>query len=327
MFVPETRDAYDGGDDGATHKAAIRVGHGDDGGIVDRRHPIRRGKAAPASAGKAVTAVDGGSQEVVPRMDVAFVVDATGSMHDEIEVIKNEIREVADDIAAGEPPPDVRFGLVLYRDKTDQVVVETTELTRNVRQIYRRLEAMEAKGGGDRREHVLGGLSAALDLDWENGPDVERSIYLVGDAPAHTDYPQEPTISEVVGEARRRGIPVETIGCSGIEGADGKAQFSSISSATSGRYRALTYHTVVRSGNGKRRSVVYRNGEFYAADQVLDESDWRSRPAELIASGALERAPDELARKARVESDRDNNLDRVIRDDLEARMREQGVAY
>ena len=61
-------------------------------------------------------------QEPLPRIDVVFLLDATGSMGDEIAVIKEKMREMISAIALGEPSPDVRFGIVAYRDRGDEYV-------------------------------------------------------------------------------------------------------------------------------------------------------------------------------------------------------------
>ena len=56
-----------------------------------------------------------------PRLDVVFLLDATGSMGDEIDAVKEKIQEMISQIAVGDPAPDVRFGIVAYRDRRDLV--------------------------------------------------------------------------------------------------------------------------------------------------------------------------------------------------------------
>ena len=93
-------------------------------------------------------------QQGTPRIDVVFLLDATGSMGDEIAVIKTKIREMISDIALGEPPPDVRFGIVAYRDRGDEYVTRVYALTRDIDQIVDDLHAIEATGGGDYPESL-----------------------------------------------------------------------------------------------------------------------------------------------------------------------------
>ena len=123
-----------------------------------------------------------------PRLDVVFTIDATGSMGDEIDVVKQQIWDVANKLMAGSPRPDIRFGLVFYQDRGDEFLVKKTDLTRNVDAIHTELMGVHAGGGGDWREHVGRGLHEALSLQWDRAEGVSRMIYLVGDAPGHDDY-------------------------------------------------------------------------------------------------------------------------------------------
>src|SRR5438045_3253196 len=67
-----------------------------------------------------------------PRLDVVFAIDTTGSMGDEIDVVKGKLRSMVSEIARGNPRPDVRFGLVAYRDRGDAYVTRPTALTRDI---------------------------------------------------------------------------------------------------------------------------------------------------------------------------------------------------
>src|SRR3712207_1432776 len=71
-------------------------------------------------------------QAAAPRIDVVFAIDATGSMGDEIEPVKQQVWSIARSIASGNPQPDVRFGLVVYRDRTDSEHTRMMPLTRNL---------------------------------------------------------------------------------------------------------------------------------------------------------------------------------------------------
>lgn len=262
-----------------------------------------------------------------PRLDVAFAIDATGSMQDEIDVIKKEVWSIANEIASGQPTPDVRFGLVFYRDRGDKYVVRKTEMTRNIDAIHEKLMAADAGGGGDHREHVIKALDTALDLEWESGDDVSRTLYLVGDAPAHTDYDEQVTLSSVLSEAKQRNIKVNTIGCSGINSQNGKQQFASISKKTSGKYKALTYHAVVKNEQGQETSVVYQDGKYYESDEKLSDEEWSRGADKLLEGGKLEPAAGETARKAERSKDKKNNLDRVVEDEIKSSASDMGVAY
>jgi hypothetical protein len=46
----------------------------------------------------------------IPRIDVVFMIDSTSSMGDEIQMVKENIRNIISEISQGQPAPDVRYG-------------------------------------------------------------------------------------------------------------------------------------------------------------------------------------------------------------------------
>lgn len=153
-----------------------------------------------------------------PRIEVAFVMDATGSMGPYIEQARARIAQIAANLAEGEPKPEVRFALVAYRDKGDAFVTRVRPFTPQLSEMRAYLDGTEADGGGDIPEAVLEGLKAALTgLAWspkaaKADESVVRLIYLVGDAPAQ-HYADSPAEAWIAAEARRRGIVIHGIAC------------------------------------------------------------------------------------------------------------------
>src|SRR5882672_8079298 len=123
-----------------------------------------------------------------PRVEVAFVLDTTGSMGGLIEGAKRRIWAIARRVGEGRPRPDLRIALVGYRDKGDEYVTRVHDLSGDMDEVYARLSAFRAEGGGDFPEHVSAALSDAVHrVSWSQGPAL-RVIFLVGDAPPHVDY-------------------------------------------------------------------------------------------------------------------------------------------
>ena len=54
-----------------------------------------------------------------PRMEVAFVLDTTGSMGGMIAGAKQKIWAIANRLKSAQPTPDISFGLVGFRDRGD----------------------------------------------------------------------------------------------------------------------------------------------------------------------------------------------------------------
>lgn len=148
-----------------------------------------------------------------PTIEVAFVLDTTGSMGGLLEGAKAKIWSIASRIAQGQPSPRLRVGLVGYRDVDDAYVTRTFPLREDLDAVYADLTSFRAQGGGDTPEHVAAALRDAVeDLQWSSGPDVLKVIYVVGDAPPQA-YPREPTAEHWSQVARRRGIIVNTVRC------------------------------------------------------------------------------------------------------------------
>ncbi len=151
-----------------------------------------------------------------PRIDVVFALDTTGSMSGLIEAAKNNIWSIASTMASAQPTPEIRIGLVAYRDRGDQYVTRVVDLSSDLDSVYASLMDFEANGGGDTPESVNQALHDAVHrMSWSQGDQSYRVIFLVGDAPPHMDY-NEVQYPEIVQQARARGIVVNTIQCGNL---------------------------------------------------------------------------------------------------------------
>ncbi len=118
-------------------------------------------------------------------LDLAFVIDTTGSMEPWIEGVKEVVRRVSRSITAvPKLKGNVRLALVIYRDKDDAYVARIAcplEDGANLDTFLSRLGEVKADGGGDTPEQVLVGLRKAIEeLKWN--PVSYRHIVLIGDA-------------------------------------------------------------------------------------------------------------------------------------------------
>ncbi len=151
-----------------------------------------------------------------PRVEVVFVLDTTGSMGGLIQTAKEKIWSIATTMASAQPAPQIRMGLVAYRDRGDAYVTRVTDLSEDLDSVYATLMDYRAEGGGDAPESVNAALAAAVDgVSWSQGADVYRVVFLVGDAPPHMDYQDEEAYPAILARAGARGIVVNTIRCGG----------------------------------------------------------------------------------------------------------------
>jgi len=150
-----------------------------------------------------------------PKVDIVFALDTTGSMGGLIEGAKAKIWEIARRAQEGKPAPELRIGLVAYRDRGDDYLTQVVPLTSDLDAVYAKLSAFTAGGGGDGPEHVLRGLDDALASQWSTDPRAVKLVYLVGDAPPHFDYDDGLTLESVLAKAQRAGVRVSAIRCGG----------------------------------------------------------------------------------------------------------------
>ena len=146
------------------------------------------------------------------RVEVVFVLDTTSSMSGLIEAAREKIWSIATTMASARQQPEVRMGLVAFRDRGDAYVTRVFDLSADLDSMYAQLMELRAEGGGDGPESVNEALYAAIQgISWSQGDDVYRVAFLVGDAPPHMDYPDDVKYPETLAAAQRKGIVVNTI--------------------------------------------------------------------------------------------------------------------
>src|SRR5262245_24308898 len=147
-----------------------------------------------------------------PVVEVAFVLDTTGSMGPLIEGAKRKIWSIATTIIDCTPDAEIRMGLVAYRDIGDIYVTKKFDLTTDIQGLYGDLLSLRAKGGGawagSDKEAML---VAVTKPQWSDGRNNSRIMFLVGDAPPHMDYAQDMKYPDVMRLARSKGITVNAV--------------------------------------------------------------------------------------------------------------------
>ena len=151
-----------------------------------------------------------------PKVDVVFVLDTTGSMGGLIQTAKEKIWSIATTMASAQQTPEIRIGLVAYRDRGDSYVTKLVDLSADLDSVYATLMDFEANGGGDTPESVNQALYDAVhNMSWSQDDQAYQVIFLVGDAPPHMDY-NEVRYPEIVSAALDKGIVINTIQCGEI---------------------------------------------------------------------------------------------------------------
>lgn len=172
-------------------------------------------------------------------VDIAFVVDATGSMGDEIRYLSSELTDVIDRAKTNLEDADLRTAAVFYRDSSDAYVTIHSNFTDKAEATVGYVNAQSHAGGGDHPEAVDAALETAVDsLVWREEA-AARLLFLVLDAPPHQDEASKQRIQKMTRRAAEKGIRVIPIVCSGMS-KDGEYLLRSIALATNGTYVFLT---------------------------------------------------------------------------------------
>ncbi len=174
-----------------------------------------------------------------PTLEMVFVLDTTGSMGGLLDGAKQRIWGIVNEVMASPTRPDVRMGLVAYRDHGDAYVTRVLPITRDLDKVYSTLMEYRAEGGGDGPEDVRQALADGIrKAGWSaRSPHVAQILFLVGDAPPHDDYKQEPSCLSTTAAAVGKGLIVNTIQC-GSE-SDTQRVWQDIARHGEGRYFAI----------------------------------------------------------------------------------------
>lgn len=225
-----------------------------------------------------------GRAERSHALDLAVVLDVTGSMGDEHAYLTAEFEEIVARARRRYPDADLRFALVAYRDRGDDFVVRRWDFTRSEREMRERLSQLEAGGGGDWPEAVDEALEGMLDLDWRTGT-AARIAFLVADAPPHANRLTQ--TMEAVREARARGLRIYPLAASGV---DDSAEHVMRTAAvlTQGRYLFLTDDSGVGNAHAEPHVPCYEVSYVDALISSVIESE--------LAGRRVEADPDDVVR-------------------------------
>jgi len=133
-----------------------------------------------------------------------------------IAAAKEKIWAIANTLASAKPTPEIKMGLVGYRDRGDAYVTQLTDLSDDLDAVYTKLMGFQAQGGGDTPESVNQALHEAVTrVTWSRDEKTYRVVFLVGDCPPHMDYPDDVKYPDTCKLAAKRAITINSIQCGG----------------------------------------------------------------------------------------------------------------
>ena len=152
--------------------------------------------------------------EKAKKLDLCLVLDTTGSMSDELEYLKVELKSVLQRIAE-DIDFDINLGLIFYRDEGDAYTVKTYGFNNVLEEQYAALGKEHATGGGDFPELVDQALYAATEettFQWRN--DATKLLIHVLDAPLHSNAKNYRTFTSAVNKLAEKGVRIIPVICS-----------------------------------------------------------------------------------------------------------------
>ena len=152
-------------------------------------------------------------------VDIAFIVDATGSMGDEISFLKSDLQSILTKVGEMETDRTIYTGTVFYRDSDgDEYLTKFSPFTTDISSTMGFIGEQYADGGGDTPEAVHSALEAALsDLQWHKAA-YSKMAFLILDAPAHKDHPGViESLQKSVKQFASMGVKLIPVFCSSYE--------------------------------------------------------------------------------------------------------------
>lgn len=228
----------------------------------------------------------------LPRapLDLAFVIDSTGSMSSSIGGVRAAASSIVDKLE--EKGGDYRIALVDYKD-TDQgdpyAAQVDLDLGTNTNAFRDSLDALYVNGGGDYPEAVFSGLMKAFtSLSWR--APARKAVILMGDAPAKDPEPVSGfTLADVLAAAHSLGPASPTSQPGFAIPADGGGGGSAAVYPLAVGYGPLATFEPLAQGSGGELFVASEPSTV--SEEVLSAVDSAAGPVELTLSSVSPTRP------------------------------------
>jgi Mg-chelatase subunit ChlD len=202
-------------------------------------------------------------------LEVAIVIDSTGSMQLAIDAARDAVDEIVAMLSG--IAPKLRLGLVHYKDLGDMGggAALLVPLTKDQKRVRERLGKLIASGGGDIPESVDRGIEVALEreMGWTRG--ANRMLLVIGDAPPH------PAKHAALLETVKRAYEAPFSGGRGpVTGAKSKLKPFITSAIATNRQAKATFDEIAAAGGGASVVLDVQNasqgGPGTAVEQLVE---------------------------------------------------------
>ena len=179
------------------------------------------------------------SVQPTKNIDIAFIVDATGSMSDEINFLKADLTNIITTVRNKNAEVSIRTATLFYRDEGDDYLTRASNFSSDISAAVSFISQQNADGGGDYPEAVHTALETGLQqLSWREENSI-RLAFMLLDAPPHKREDVISSLQKSVPQYAQRGIRIIPVAASGV---DKQTEFflRFVALATDGTYVFLT---------------------------------------------------------------------------------------
>ena len=179
-------------------------------------------------------------------IDIAFVVDATGSMDDEIEFLKTDLIDIIHHTSTNFPESTINLGSVFYRCFNNSYVTRMTPLSPDIERATQFIKEQSAGEGGD--EVVEEAFMVAVDkLDWSRAARARLLFFVLDEQPLtnHKVIEKMKLYARLAAEKGIRVIPVVASAENKYHAQSLEYLMRSIALATNGTSIFLTDHSQI----------------------------------------------------------------------------------
>lgn len=157
-----------------------------------------------------------GAPPTAKPVDIVLCIDTSGSMDGLIDSAKRKVWTLVNNLAKIEPTPELRVALYSYGNNRYPAaggwVRQEIELTNDLDNVYKQLDALRTASGGSSEEYVARVAKAALsDLKWSTDKDALKLLFVCGNEPVDQD--KEVSLTDVVALAKKQNVYLNTIYC------------------------------------------------------------------------------------------------------------------
>lgn len=191
------------------------------------------------------------------KVNIAFMIDATGSMGDEISYLQAELNDVINRTKKALPKVDLSMASVFYRDTTDEYLLKNFNFTSDISNIISFIQKQKANGGGDYPEAVIEGLDASINqISW-NEDAKTKLLFVLLDAPPHYEAEKVLKLQELAKKAAEKGIRIIPVAASGIDKST-EYLMRAMALETNGTYLFITNHSGIGNDHIEPSTESYK---------------------------------------------------------------------